>query len=178
MNPILATILIIIAIGLAFWLDKFNRAERDKARKIYNFIFQLNARCKWGREIEEIKKELLADGEENIGIRADGEHEILSLTKVVGHSSVKTSFFFIKQGSMGLEFLELLIDGAEERDLIFSEMIKVHGRPVLGIGGEGEDMDLAIWEFGDNLLTFESTDEGGALLRIMRKDPAESSQTA
>lgn len=178
MNPILVTILIIIAVGLAYWLDKLNRDDRDKARKIYNFIFQLNARCKWGKPIEEIKNELLADGEENIERRADGDHEILSLTKLVGHSSVETSFFFIKRGSAGLEFVELLIDGARERNLVFSEMIKTHGEPLLGEGRDGEDMDSAAWEFGDNLLIFESANEGGALLRITRKDPAESSQTA
>ncbi len=167
MNYLLLGAAFLIAIAAVLWIDRRNRREREEAARLYESVFALRRRVRWGMMIDEVMREF---GRSNyVMTERVGETTALGFTSRSEEGETFLSFYFLDEPPEGalVRMDVYLLDAPPERyNRLFSRLVELHGDPRLDERGE-----TALWELEDTLLAFGKR-EGGKEVELQFWQPS------
>jgi hypothetical protein len=167
MKSVLIILAFIVAIGLLFWLDRKGKSEKSEVETIYNEIFKILKRVKWGMTIGELRQAFkdkeFVTSEESDQLMGTGYMDKL------GDQDSFISFYFPNGGKDTLIRADyyLLSMPKENVNSLFSKFVEMHGTSsIQNISNEKSSS----WDLGDSILTLEATEENELKIQLWSKE--------
>jgi hypothetical protein len=145
----------VIAIALIFWLDRKGKTEKSEVERIYNEIFKIFNKVKWGMTIGEVRA-AFTDKE---FVTSEESEELMGtgyMDKLDGQD-IFISFYFPKGGEDSLIRTDFYLLGIPTKKVnpLFSKFVENHGTPYKN----GTEEKSSLWDLGNSVLSLEPTEE-------------------
>jgi hypothetical protein len=167
MESILIILAFVIAIALIFWLDRKGKTEKSEVERIYNEIFKIFNKVKWGITMGELR-EAFKDKE---FVTSEESGEVMGtgfMDKLEGQD-IFISFYFPKGGKDTLIRADYYLIGMPTSKVnpLFSKFIEKYGTPLPQNSG---DQKSSSWDLGNSVLTLEPTDGEALQIQLWSKE--------
>ena len=161
MKSILIILAFVITIALIFWLDRKGKTEKSEVERIYNEIFKILNKVKWGITMGELR-EAFKD-KEFVTSEESGEVMGTGFMDKLDGQDIFISFYFPKGGKDTLIRADYYLIGMPTSKVnpLFSKFIEKYGTP---LPQNSSDQKSSSWDLGNSVLTLELTD--GETLQI------------
>ncbi|HLE24050.1 MAG TPA: hypothetical protein VI935_00210 [Thermodesulfobacteriota bacterium] len=167
MNSILILSAFIIAIILLFLLDRKSKTEKPEVERIYNEIFKIFNKIKWGMAMGELR-EAFKD-KEFVTSEESGEVMGTGFMDKLDGQDIFISFYFPKGGKDTLIRADYYLIGMPTSKVnpLFSKFIEKYGTP---LPQNSSDQKSSSWDLGNSLLTLEPTDGEALQIQLWSKE--------
>ncbi|HEY7535431.1 MAG TPA: hypothetical protein VH878_05750 [Thermodesulfobacteriota bacterium] len=166
MKSVLIIVAFVVAFALIFWLDRKGKMERSEIERIYNEIFKIFNKVKWGMTIVELT-EVFRD-KEFVTSEESGELMGTGYMDKLDGQDVFISFYFPKGGKDSLVRADYYLLGipTSKVNSLFSKFTEKHGTP----HNNSNEEKSSLWDLGNGIVNLEPTEDDTLKIQLWSKE--------